>query len=82
MAETSMHPGFSRFIRDVNARLERGRVTYSDRSFSRDPAELLSEIEEELLNVCGWSFLLWCRIHRLGRWRTMTGAVSGIIEVE
>jgi len=32
---------------------------------TRDPADLLSEIEEELLDVCGWSFVLWCRLHRL-----------------
>ncbi len=56
---------FQRFVDAVAERLEQASVIYGDRSFSRDPAKLLREIEEELLDVCGWSFILWCRIRRL-----------------
>lgn len=50
---------FSRTLRD---RLDVGRKEYGDRSFSRDPAELIGEIEQELLDVCGWAFVLWIRL--------------------
>jgi hypothetical protein len=56
---------FDDFTRQVLARLEKGRLVYGDRSFDRFSADLLGEIEEELLDVCGWSFVLWSRLRRL-----------------
>ena len=55
-------PTFEAFTALVEARLEAGAREYGDRSFSRDPAELLREIDEELLDVCGWAYVLHCRI--------------------
>ncbi len=49
----------------VAARLEKGRETYGDRSFDRPPDELVDEVEEELLDVAGWGFILWCRMESL-----------------
>lgn len=48
----------SSFGRVVAARLEKGRETYRDGSFSRAPVELAKEVEEELLDVCACSFIL------------------------
>ena len=56
---------FNAFTEMVAARLEQGRRAYGDRSFGRDPAELAGEVEEEILDIVGWSFILWCRIRRL-----------------
>lgn len=42
-----------------------GRRNYGDASFSADPATLLTEIQAELEDVAGWSFVLWCRLQRL-----------------
>jgi hypothetical protein len=53
------------FAAAVVARLEKGREAYGDGSFNRLPGELLGEIKEELADVCGWSFVLWCRLHDL-----------------
>ena len=53
------------FAGTVRARLEKGQVEYGDASFKRPPDELLGEIEEELADVCGWAFVLWCRIYKL-----------------
>lgn len=53
------------FVASVRARLELGRSTYGDESFGRDPAALLSEVAEELLDVAGWSFILWARVQVL-----------------
>jgi len=49
----------------LRERLEAGAQSYGDASFRRKPAELASEIEQELLDVCGWAFILWCRLRRL-----------------
>ncbi len=53
------------FAAAVAARLEQGAQTYSDRSFEQAPDVLVGEIEQELLDVCAWSFILWCRIRAL-----------------
>ena len=56
---------FAEFARAVNARLEAGRASYGDASFSRHPAVLCGEVEQELLDVCGWSYVLWVRMRAL-----------------
>lgn len=57
--------GFPDFDGRVLARLEVGRVEYGDKSFSRPPTELADEIEEELLDIPGWSYVLWVQLRRL-----------------
>jgi len=57
----------ARFLSMVRARLEQGRREYGDRSFSRAPTELIGEIEEELLDVVGWSAVLFAKVQRLRR---------------
>ena len=49
----------------VRYRLLTGCTTYGDQSFKRPPSELLSEIAEELMDVTGWAFILWCRIQTI-----------------
>jgi hypothetical protein len=53
------------FILSVLARLEAGKQTYGDRSFQMQPAELSGEVEEELLDVTGWAFVLWVRMRSI-----------------
>ena len=55
-------PAFAAMVR---ARLEAGRESYGDRSFSRDPAALIVEIEEELADVIGWAYPLWRRLENM-----------------
>ena len=57
--------GFATFINAVAGRLEAGRAVYGDVSFTRPPSELAGEIEQELLDVAGWAFVLWTRVRRL-----------------
>jgi hypothetical protein len=54
------------FMEEVRLRMEKGRQAYGDRSFLRPPAELAREVEEELLDVAGWAFVLWTRVRNLG----------------
>ena len=56
---------WSDFAATVRARLEKGRGEYGDRSFQLPPEQLVGEIEEELADVCGWAFVLWCRVQAL-----------------
>jgi hypothetical protein len=49
----------------VRARLKAGQQSYGDASFQRSPAGLVGEIEQELLDVCGWAFVLHERLRRL-----------------
>ncbi len=53
------------FMKAVRARLEMGREEYRDCAFTRPPEELIRMIEQELLDVCGWAFILWCRVAAL-----------------
>lgn len=61
------------FVAAIEARLEIGEREYADRPASSRPLdELLDEINQELVDVAGWSFLLWRRIEAL---RERLGAV-------
>lgn len=53
------------FIEALRARLDAGRREYGPQSFTRSPVELRGEIEEELLDVAGWAFVLWARMRKL-----------------
>jgi len=64
-ADSIRSSSFDTFVAMVAERLEQGRRAYGDASFDRDPAELAGEIEEELADVCGWAFVLWCRLRNL-----------------
>jgi len=53
------------FMEAVGARLETGRTTYGDRSFTLPPERLAGEVEEELMDVAAWAFILWNRVRGL-----------------
>jgi hypothetical protein len=56
---------FDGFVSAVRGRLEKGRTTYGDRSFSADPDDLLAELQQEALDLAGWGFVLYRRIERM-----------------
>lgn len=58
---------FEAFIRQVQERLSAGQREYGDVSFSRDPTDLLNEIQEELMDICGWGYILHSRLARVQR---------------
>ena len=49
----------------VESRLAQGERDYGDKSFSRDPAELIDEIRCELRDVAGWAFVLDQRLAKV-----------------
>jgi hypothetical protein len=53
------------FASCVAKRLDAGRLTYGDRSFSKAPGALLGELQDEALDLAGWGFVLWCRLRNM-----------------
>lgn len=53
------------FFSQVRKRLRAGANVYGDISFSRDPMQLIGEVEQELLDVAGWSWILYHRLQKL-----------------
>jgi hypothetical protein len=56
---------FLKFVDKVLSRLKAGQKEYGDKSFSMEPDVLLTEIEEEILDICGWAYILHVRMEKL-----------------
>lgn len=52
------------FLDRLRERLEAGALEYGNRSFLRQPAELVDEVVQELLDVVGWVYILWAKVDR------------------
>ena len=61
----------------VGARLAAGAKAYGNTSLRVSPLSLAGEVEEELLDVAGWGFLLWLRLRHLRRRLPSTGRNKG-----
>jgi hypothetical protein len=55
------------FLNRVEARMAAGAREYGEASFARDPEDLCDEIRQEIEDVCGWAFILWCRVRDIER---------------
>ena len=53
------------YISQLKGRMAKGNHEYKEISFSKDPEELIQEIQEELLDVSNWGFILWQRLERI-----------------
>ncbi len=53
------------FVACIELRLDTGAREYGDDSFTSPPLDTVQEIQEELLDVVGWSYILWCKLHKL-----------------
>jgi hypothetical protein len=56
---------FANFVDDMLDRMDVGEEEYGDRSFSKDPLILANEIQEELLDIANWAFIMHNRIENL-----------------
>ncbi len=56
---------FKEFIDTMDKRMAKGYEEYGDGSFKLPPDELLREVEEEVLDICGWSLILYTRIKNI-----------------
>ena len=60
-----IHDTFNDFLRRCQSRLVKGAEEYGNKSFSLDSIAVISEIEEELMDVCNWSFILFMRLQQM-----------------
>lgn len=65
--EWSRSAEWQEFAAAVESRLAQGARDYGDKSFSREPAELIEEIRQELRDVAGWAFVLDRRLATMAR---------------
>lgn len=64
-SERAIKELFPVFTEAVHARLLTGARHYGDSSLQKSPAELVAEVEEELFDVMGWTFLLWLKMRAI-----------------
>lgn len=50
------------FLRALQARLIKGQQTYGSASFERPDDEILTELQEEALDLAGWGYVLYAKI--------------------
>lgn len=62
-------PEWERWWPEFRARLEAklamGFHQYGDASFDLPADRLMRELEAELLDICGWSLIMWTRLQRM-----------------
>ncbi len=56
---------FEDYATAILARLAKGHVQYGDKSYERSINELAGEIQQELLDVAGWAFIMYRKLERL-----------------
>ena len=56
---------FVPFVSILDERMKQGFKDYGDKSFGRPPIELINELQQEALDICGWGYILWCRFEDL-----------------
>lgn len=47
------------FLGKLDARLDKGAREYKNRSFTRSVRDVEKELEEELLDLVGWTYVMW-----------------------
>ncbi len=53
------------YFAELRSRLKVGAECYGEKSFDKTNGRLLQEIQEEILDIAGWSYILWAKIERL-----------------
>jgi hypothetical protein len=56
---------FRPFLQQLAARLEAGAAAYGDKSFDKPTPALFSELQQEMLDIAGWGYVLHERVRRL-----------------
>lgn len=56
---------FGEFLQRLEIKVERGAQEYGDASFNLPADRISEELEQELLDIAGWGFILWVRMQRL-----------------
>lgn len=65
MSSDAIRRNYRLFTIQLEERLYKGADSYGDLSFTRPCPELIGEVEQELMDICGWSFIVWCRLRKI-----------------
>lgn len=50
------------FLETLAARLATGAAEYGNKSFNKTRAQLKQEMEQELLDIAGWAYVMWAKL--------------------
>ena len=56
---------FPKIVKDLDKKMMKGYLEYSDKSFAKDPIELCQELIEEVEDVMGWGMILKIRLEEV-----------------
>jgi len=74
ISDEALRSEFPGWTDKIRARCENGKLDYGDKSFSKEPLQLIEELKQECLDIPGWSFILYCRLCAIER--TLTEALG------
>lgn len=52
----------SEFLESLSCRLEAGAAQYGNKSFAKNTAQLKNEMEQEILDIAGWAYVMWAKL--------------------
>lgn len=53
------------FLRLLEERFAKGAEEYGDQSYRKCYGELIDELEQEVVDICGWAFFVFNRLHEM-----------------
>lgn len=68
------------FVDELRNRLYKGAVDYGGRSFDRPSHEIAREMEEEVLDIAGWAFIVLTKLRRRMRRLMEAGSSVGLLD--
>lgn len=71
-----------RYSKALKSRLEASMSTYGDASFSKKANLTAAEVLAELIDINGWSFILWCRMRVLTKTLRKLESLAAKLEKE
>ena len=60
-----MKDDYTVYFNKLQQRLEVGAKEYGNDSFKKSQVKLMEEIQEEILDIAGWSYVLWQKLENL-----------------
>ena len=67
---------FEQFQHEMRKRDKAGRLEYGDKSYSREPEDLVREICEELVDVANWAAILHAKLQQVQKAVSCLGGIE------
>jgi len=56
---------FKKFVKLLDAKMKKGFLQYGDKSFDREPEDLIGELQQEVIDISGWGMILFHRLEEM-----------------